>query len=104
MEDELLTTSLASHLAVALQNLQRFQEERKVTEYLQRAMLPEIPRVRGLSLDLCYESATKSRLVGGDFYDVLLLSLIHISEPTRRTPISYAVFCLKKKKTQQTKP
>ena len=26
-----------------------------------------------------------------------ILSLIHISEPTRRTPISYAVFCLKKK-------
>src|SRR5680860_303240 len=25
---------------------------------------------------------------------VRLLSLIHISEPTRRTPISYAVFCL----------
>src|SRR5665647_3745812 len=24
------------------------------------------------------------------------LSLIHISEPPRRTPISYAVFCLKK--------
>src|SRR5680860_1789457 len=30
------------------------------------------------------------------------LSLIHISEPTRRTPISYAVFCLKKKKKQKT--
>src|SRR5665647_26655 len=29
--------------------------------------------------------------------EVLFLSLIHISEPTRRTPISYAVFCLKKK-------
>src|SRR5665647_3523229 len=27
----------------------------------------------------------------------MFLSLIHISEPTRRTPISYAVFCLKKK-------
>src|SRR5665647_3868062 len=26
------------------------------------------------------------------------LSLIHISEPTRRTPISYAVFCLEKQK------
>ena len=26
----------------------------------------------------------------------IALSLIHISEPTRRTPISYAVFCLKK--------
>ena len=37
-----------------------------------------------------------ARIVG----DVIgkYLSLIHISEPTRRTPISYAVFCLKKKK------
>ena len=31
----------------------------------------------------------------------LTLSLIHISEPTRRTPISYAVFCLKKKKLEK---
>ncbi|PWG06959.1 hypothetical protein DF268_46005 [Streptomyces sp. V2] len=31
------------------------------------------------------------------------LSLIHISEPTRRTPYSYAVFFLKKKNTQHTK-
>src|SRR5680860_1762771 len=31
------------------------------------------------------------------------LSLIHISEPTRRTPISYAVFCLKKKKKKNNK-
>ena len=30
-----------------------------------------------------------------------LLSLIHISEPTRLLSISYAVFCLKKKKKQQ---
>eukprot|EP00658_Telonema_sp_P-2_P053206 TRINITY_DN41669_c0_g1_i1.p2 TRINITY_DN41669_c0_g1~~TRINITY_DN41669_c0_g1_i1.p2 ORF type:complete len:107 (+),score=24.32 TRINITY_DN41669_c0_g1_i1:208-528(+) len=29
---------------------------------------------------------------------VLYLSLIHISEPTRLLSISYAVFCLKKKK------
>src|SRR5665213_1886746 len=29
---------------------------------------------------------------------VLKLSLIHISEPTRQAEISYAVFCLKKKK------
>src|SRR5664279_5018961 len=32
---------------------------------------------------------------------VLGLSLIHISEPTRRTPISYAVFCLKKKNSKK---
>ena len=35
---------------------------------------------------------TLLRMIAG-----LELSLIHISEPTRRTPISYAVFCLKKK-------
>ncbi|GAB5838409.1 hypothetical protein JMUB7531_29010 [Staphylococcus aureus] len=29
-------------------------------------------------------------------YDVLVLSLIHISEPTRHAQIAYAVFCLKK--------
>eukprot|EP00658_Telonema_sp_P-2_P018858 TRINITY_DN17383_c0_g1_i2.p1 TRINITY_DN17383_c0_g1~~TRINITY_DN17383_c0_g1_i2.p1 ORF type:complete len:633 (+),score=124.01 TRINITY_DN17383_c0_g1_i2:116-2014(+) len=32
-------------------------------------------------------------------YSALILSLIHISEPTRLLSISYAVFCLKKKKT-----
>src|SRR5678810_1400321 len=36
-------------------------------------------------------TATTLRLVEG-------LSLIHISEPTRQAEISYAVFCLKKKK------
>ena len=30
--------------------------------------------------------------------EVFKLSLIHISEPTRQAEISYAVFCLKKKK------
>ena len=30
------------------------------------------------------------------------LSLIHISEPTRLGMISYAVFCLKKKKKKET--
>ena len=34
-------------------------------------------------------------------YETHNLSLIHISEPTRRTPISYAVFCLKKKKPKR---
>src|SRR5665647_248858 len=33
----------------------------------------------------------------GPLVEGFILSLIHISEPTRRTPISYAVFCLKKK-------
>src|SRR5665647_3786100 len=35
--------------------------------------------------------------IGVTYTALIILSLIHISEPTRRTPISYAVFCLKKK-------
>src|SRR5450756_2736594 len=35
---------------------------------------------------------------------VMELSLIHISEPTRLGMISYAVFCLKKKKTKAKIP
>ena len=34
---------------------------------------------------------------------VIDLSLIHISEPTRQAEISYAVFCLKKKKKKTKK-
>src|SRR5665647_3822505 len=41
--------------------------------------------------DMCRDEKDPSRTVA------YMLSLIHISEPTRRTPISYAVFCLKKK-------
>src|SRR5450759_5885086 len=36
-------------------------------------------------------------------YTVMQLSLIHISEPTRLGMISYAVFCLKKKKKKKHK-
>ena len=36
--------------------------------------------------------------------DGMNLSLIHISEPTRQAEISYAVFCLKKKKNKDTQP
>src|SRR5450756_2669542 len=38
------------------------------------------------------------RRTAGDWWHVDNLSLIHISEPTRLGMISYAVFCLKKKK------
>ena len=44
----------------------------------------------------------------GKFVQILtymeeVLSLIHISEPTRQAEISYAVFCLKKKKKNRNK-
>src|SRR5450756_2785482 len=52
---------------------------------------------RGEVLGLVGENgAGKSTLM-----NILFLSLIHISEPTRLGMISYAVFCLKKKKKKR---
>src|SRR5665647_1201839 len=47
-------------------------------------------------LDLIYLIKEPQQPRADEDMAVLTLSLIHISEPTRRTPISYAVFCLKK--------
>src|SRR5678815_254250 len=36
---------------------------------------------------------TTARVIGNVYYNLIELSLIHISEPTRLLSISYAVFC-----------
>src|SRR5665213_3869052 len=46
-----------------------------------------------------YQQLTQALHTQVDSYVLTQLSLIHISEPTRQAEISYAVFCLKKKKT-----
>ncbi|CZS11781.1 cobyrinic acid a,c-diamide synthase [Clostridioides difficile] len=48
-----------------------------------------------LGLEINYFSPLEDVSVPNADY---ILSLIHISEPTRQAEISYAVFCLKKKK------
>eukprot|EP00831_Metopus_contortus_P005270 TRINITY_DN11986_c0_g1_i3.p1 TRINITY_DN11986_c0_g1~~TRINITY_DN11986_c0_g1_i3.p1 ORF type:complete len:181 (-),score=38.51 TRINITY_DN11986_c0_g1_i3:74-616(-) len=45
------------------------------------------------------KSCVSSKIQKENQQHLLFLSLIHISEPTRPLYISYAVFCLKKKKT-----
>ena len=62
------------------------------------------------SLKEYFLAAVQGKLQFEEFYalrDVSLtvhkLSLIHISEPTRQAEISYAVFCLKKKKRKRLK-
>src|SRR5450756_2811608 len=57
----------------------------------------------------CVACGGRTSVTAGTLFDrrrtpltVWFLSLIHISEPTRLGMISYAVFCLKKKKKQDT--
>ena len=67
--------------------------------------------IHGKQLYLTVNTLLKEEELEAQLYDYLRpyyeqgldLSLIHISEPTRRTPISYAVFCLKKKKEKKKK-
>eukprot|EP00658_Telonema_sp_P-2_P073290 TRINITY_DN62347_c0_g1_i1.p1 TRINITY_DN62347_c0_g1~~TRINITY_DN62347_c0_g1_i1.p1 ORF type:complete len:408 (-),score=76.09 TRINITY_DN62347_c0_g1_i1:87-1310(-) len=54
------------------------------------------------TLDGRYVAAYALLAGGGGSRSDGILSLIHISEPTRLLSISYAVFCLKKKKTNTT--
>ena len=56
-----------------------------------------------LKYDLGKGNNAKEIIVTGSYDIVQLLSLIHISEPTRLLSISYAVFCLKKKKNSKRK-
>src|SRR5450756_2090758 len=67
-----------------------FVDERgeRVTSYYNRA------NYEPLYIDKDYSEALRQTSLS----EVLRLSLIHISEPTRLGMISYAVFCLKKKK------
>src|SRR5665647_3966992 len=77
-----------------------------VAEYQALLAGLELALDRGaLRLDVFLDSELVVRQVNGQYkvkdaglkpLHAQALSLIHISEPTRRTPISYAVFCLKK--------
>src|SRR5450756_2666433 len=54
-----------------------------------------------LGLGVNMAPAACSTVSDQNILTVLYLSLIHISEPTRLGMISYAVFCLKKKKKKE---
>jgi PAS domain S-box-containing protein len=51
-----------------------YESEKRIAETLQRAFLPHsFPRVPGLHLDAFYAPAEREALVGGDWYDAMLL-------------------------------
>jgi len=77
----------------------RFEFNSQHTGYGDRryeSLIPEITRHEAV---ITVEEERVTKAVMDRSWDMILhLSLIHISEPTRLGMISYAVFCLKKKK------
>ena len=74
-----LVESLAAGAGLALDNARLFAEQVDVARVFQDSLLPaELPHVPGARLAARYRAAGRSNQVGGDFYDVFELSLIHI--------------------------
>jgi PAS domain S-box-containing protein len=73
-DDDLdLAVEISHRAALAVGNAQAYQQERRVAETLQRALLPAtLPPVPALDLGACYVAATDGASVGGDWYDVLI--------------------------------
>src|SRR5665647_3890534 len=70
-------------------------------KFIEGRAAEEVPRIVNRICGICpwMHHTASNKAVDGCFkaeVPLTALSLIHISEPTRRTPISYAVFCLKK--------
>ena len=90
-------------LLAVLDATRRFFAEKQIENPRLQAelLLADVLRVRRLDLYLQFERVLETPEVDAYREHVkkrvqripLQLSLIHISEPTRRTPISYAVFC-----------
>lgn len=72
-EVDLLTT-FASQAAVAVGKARLRDQQRDISETLQRSMLPqELPMIPGLICGVSYNPAVDRALIGGDFYDFLPL-------------------------------
>ena len=68
-----LLHAVADRAALAIEH-DRLFEQHRVAQMLQRSLLPaELPQPSGLSLSARYLPAAARRLVGGDWYDVLVL-------------------------------
>lgn len=73
--DMTLLESISGQAAVAIDNIRLFEEERYISDTLQRGFLPErLPELKHTDIGTFYASATIAAVVGGDFYDLIRIS------------------------------
>ncbi|MFI1972144.1 SpoIIE family protein phosphatase [Streptomyces cinnamoneus] len=68
------TTAIAQQVAQAVRRAGLFEHEHRLAERLQRSLLPRLPEVPGLDIASGYAPGTHMVDVGGDWYDIHLLS------------------------------
>lgn len=70
--DILLLESIGGQAAVAIDNISLFEQQKFISEALQRGFLPELlPELANTDIGVFYASATTEAVVGGDFYDAV---------------------------------
>ncbi|NUR89934.1 MAG: SpoIIE family protein phosphatase, partial [Nonomuraea sp.] len=72
--DLLLVEDIARRAGLALGNARLYERQRRVSETMQRHLLPRLPVLPGLEIRACYLPAPHASQVGGDWYDVFVLS------------------------------
>ena len=79
----------------AMKEFHMMVQDGKSAEEIARALRIDVKSVKTLmkGMNEGFENLTEEELEEASAYADASLSLIHISEPTRRTPMSYAVFC-----------
>ncbi|MFF3949462.1 SpoIIE family protein phosphatase [Streptomyces sp. NPDC001902] len=68
-----LLEDVTRRAGLALDNARLYQRQRKVSETMQRHLLPQMPTIPGLQMTARYVPAPQASQVGGDWYDAFPL-------------------------------
>ena len=68
-----LLEDIARRAGLALSNARMYQRQRRVSETMQRHLLPQLPDVPGVEMAARYLPAPHASQVGGDWYDAFVL-------------------------------
>lgn len=68
-----LLEDITRRAGLALSNAHLYQQQRRVSETMQRHLLPQLPSVTGVEMTARYLAAPNASQVGGDWYDAFVL-------------------------------
>ncbi|MFC4495428.1 SpoIIE family protein phosphatase [Streptomyces ovatisporus] len=68
-----LLEDITRRAGLALSNAHLYQQQRRVSETMQRHLLPQLPSVTGVQMAARYLAAPNASQVGGDWYDAFVL-------------------------------